>query len=104
MHRSHLDVCLDGDAPIIAATDYVRAYPQLIASYVRGRFLALGTDGFGRSDARGALRDFFEVDRRHVAVAAIAELVRDARLDAGVLTAAISRYAIDAARAAPWNT
>ena len=104
MRRSHLDVCLDGDAPIIAATDYVRAYPQLISSYVRGRFLALGTDGFGRSDSRGALRDFFEVDRRHVAVAAIAELVRDDRLDAAVLPAAISRYAIDAARAAPWTT
>ncbi len=104
MRRCHLDVCLNGDAPIIAATDYVRAYPQLISSYVRGRFLALGTDGFGRSDSRGALRDFFEVDRRNVAVAAIAELVRDARLDAGVLKSAISRYAIDAARAAPWNT
>jgi pyruvate dehydrogenase E1 component len=55
-----------------AATDYVRAYPQFIASYVDAPFTALGTDGFGRSDTRSALRGFFEADSRHVAVAALA--------------------------------
>ncbi len=68
--RSHVGLLLDGDAPIVAATDYVRAYPQLIAAYTNGRFVALGTDGFGRSDTRSALRNFFEVDRHHVVVAA----------------------------------
>ena len=117
---SHLDICLSGNArgddpgngpgsassgaPIIAATDYARAYPQLIASYVRGRFLALGTDGFGRSDSRAALREFFEVERRHIAVAAIAELVRDGRLGKEVLESALLRYELaGAARTAPWN-
>ena len=53
---SHLAACLPGGAPIVAASDYVSAYPQLIAAYVEARFVALGTDGFGRSDTRQALR------------------------------------------------
>ena len=61
---SHVSRCLPGTSPIIAATDYVRAYPQLIAAYVEAPFTALGTDGFGRSDTRAALRSFFEVDAR----------------------------------------
>src|SRR5258708_4795970 len=77
---SHLDNCLNRDLPIIAATDYVRAYPELIAAHVGRRYLALGTDGFGRSDTREALREFFEVDRRHIAIAAITELLREGRL------------------------
>src|SRR5437870_1966963 len=52
---SHVQRCLAGDAPVIAASDYVRAYPQLIGSYIDARFIALGTDGFGRSDTRAAL-------------------------------------------------
>ncbi len=52
-------------------TDYVAAYPQLIAAYVKAPFIALGTDGFGRSDTRSALRRFFEVDRHQIVVAAL---------------------------------
>jgi pyruvate dehydrogenase E1 component len=100
---SHLQSCLNREVPIIAATDYVRAYPELIAAHAGRRYLALGTDGFGRSDTRAALREFFEVDRRHIAVAAIAELVREGRLDARIQQAAIARYAVDAERAAPWT-
>ncbi len=100
--RSHVEQLLQGEAPVIAATDYVRAYPQLIAPYSRGRFIALGTDGFGRSDTRSALRSFFEVDRRHVVIAALDGLVRDGTLANDVLTAAIRRYGVDAERAPPW--
>jgi pyruvate dehydrogenase complex dehydrogenase (E1) component len=60
-----------GGYPVVAATDYVRAWPQLIASHVEAPFTVLGTDGFGRSDTRAALREFFEVDARHVALAAL---------------------------------
>jgi pyruvate dehydrogenase E1 component len=88
--------------PIVAATDYVRAYPELIAAHVGRRYLALGTDGFGRSDTRAALREFFEVDRRHIAIAAIAELVREGMLDAETQKAAIARYSINVEQAAPW--
>jgi pyruvate dehydrogenase E1 component len=100
---SHLETCLSRDAPIIAATDYVRAYPELIAAHVGRRYLALGTDGFGRSDTRAVLREFFEVDRCHIAVAAIAELVREGLLDAKIQQAAITRYGVDVERAAPWT-
>ncbi|MCX7052083.1 MAG: pyruvate dehydrogenase (acetyl-transferring), homodimeric type, partial [Proteobacteria bacterium] len=73
--RSWLEVSLAGDAPIVVATDYVRALPQMVASYLPGRrFIALGTDGFGRSDTRTALRAFFEVDRASVVRAALQAL------------------------------
>ncbi len=100
---SHFENCLSGNAPIIAATDYVRAYPQLIAPYVGGRFLALGTDGFGRSDTRAALRKFFEVDRHHIALAALYALVREGTLDRDVMQSAIADWGIDIASAAPWT-
>jgi pyruvate dehydrogenase E1 component len=61
---------LAGDAPIVAATDYVRAYSQLISEYVDARFITLGTDDFGRSDTRAALRRFFGVDRDAIVTAA----------------------------------
>ena len=101
--ESHLSRCLPGSSPIVAATDYVRAYPELIAAHVRAPFLALGTDGFGRSDTRAALRDFFEVDRKHIAIAAISTLVESRHLDRQVLGHAIERYQIDPGRAAPWT-
>jgi pyruvate dehydrogenase E1 component len=81
----------------------VRAYAQLIAPHLSSRYVVLGTDGFGRSDTRAALRDFFEVDRHHIAIAAISALVRDGVLQAEVLQAAIKRYAVDVSRAAPWT-
>ena len=95
--------CLPGRAPVIAATDYVRAYPQLIASYVEGRFVALGTDGFGRSDTRAALRSFFEVDRPQIVLAALAALAAEGRLDRKIMAAAIRRYGIDPERPASWT-
>jgi pyruvate dehydrogenase E1 component len=72
---SHVATMLEGDAPIVAATDYVRAYPQLIAEYVDARFTTLGTDDFGRSDTRAALRRFFGVDRDSIVKAAQEALV-----------------------------
>jgi pyruvate dehydrogenase E1 component len=101
--RSHVERCLPGTAPIVAATDYVRAYPQLIASYVDAPFVALGTDGFGRSDTRAALRGFCENDRRHVVVATLHALSRQGQLPATVVAAAIERYGIDATAAPPWD-
>jgi pyruvate dehydrogenase E1 component len=100
---SHIEHCLSGTAPIIAATDYVRAYPQLITPHVTGRFLALGTDGFGRSDTRAMLRKFFEVDRHHIAIAALSALVREGTLNQSIMQEAIVRWGIDVARAAPWT-
>jgi pyruvate dehydrogenase E1 component len=79
--RSYVDECLSGAAPIVAATDYVRAVPQMIASHLPGRrFIALGTDGFGRSDTRAALRAHFEVDRAHIVRAVLQALAETAPL------------------------
>ena len=100
---SHVETCLAGEAPIVAASDYIRTWPQLIAPYLGARFTALGTDGFGRSDTRHALRQFFEVDRHHVVLAALSALVREGRLDASLCAEAIERYGIAVAEEAPWD-
>jgi len=84
--------------PVVAATDYIRALPDSIRPWVDAPFTVLGTDGFGRSDYRKALRRFFEVDRHHVAVAALHALGRDE--DA---KAAIDKYGIDPETEAPWR-
>ncbi|PWC51500.1 alpha-ketoglutarate dehydrogenase [Azospirillum sp. TSA6c] len=101
--RSHLSDCLAGDVPIVAASDYVRAWPQLIASYLTAPFTALGTDGFGRSDTRTALRMFFEVDRLSIVVAALSALADQGRLPRTVVAEAISRYRLDPQSPAPWT-
>ena len=100
---SQVERMLAGAAPVIAATDYVRAYPQLIAPYVTARFVALGTDGFGRSDTRAALRSFFEVDRFHIVVAALEALVREGTLDRTILINAITRLGVKTDGPAPWK-
>jgi pyruvate dehydrogenase E1 component len=80
--RSYIDECLSGAAPVVAATDYVRAVPQMVASHLPGRrFIALGTDGFGRSDTRAALRAYFEVDRASIIGAARLALAESAGRD-----------------------
>jgi pyruvate dehydrogenase E1 component len=89
--------------PVIASTDYIRTLPDLIRAWVvdsgaEGRartYRVLGTDGFGRSDYRKALRSFFEVDRHHVAVSALKALADDGAIEAKVVADAIKRYEID---------
>jgi pyruvate dehydrogenase E1 component len=100
---SHLRQSLAGDAPVIAATDYIRAWPQLVGSYLDAPFTALGTDGFGRSDTRSALRRFFEVDRHHVVLAALTALRAQGVVDASACAEAIARYGIEAGAQASWQ-
>ena len=100
--RSYVAECLDGSTPIIAATDYVCAYPQSIAPYLDAPFIALGTDGFGRSDTRAGLRRFFEVDRHQIAVAALQALAQNNEISPSSVARAIERYGIDIAACAPW--
>ena len=101
-HASHLANCLHDSCPIIAATDYVVAYPQLISAYVRQPFVALGTDGFGRSDTRAALRRFFEVDRHQIVVAALHSLAEGGSTARSTVSAAITRYGMDPNAPPPW--
>ncbi len=101
--RSHVETLLAGEAPVVVATDYVRALPQLISPYVKASFVALGTDGFGRSDTRAALRNFFEVDKHNIVIAALAALAKEGAVDAKTVAKAIAKYGIDAGAPAPWT-
>ncbi len=85
----------DDDAPVISSTDYMKTYSDQVREYVPSTFVALGTDGFGRSDTREKLREFFEVDRRYVTVAALHALALDGKIERSVVAKAIQQYAID---------
>jgi len=99
---SYLAECLPGSAPIVAATDYVCAYPDLVASFVDAPYRSLGTDGFGRSDNRACLRRFFEIDRQYIVVAALYALAEQRAVAQQVVAAALAKYAIDKDLPAPW--
>jgi pyruvate dehydrogenase E1 component len=101
---SYVEECLVGrQGPVIASTDYMRAFAEQIRPYVPGRYVCLGTDGFGRSDYRKALRKFFEVDRHYVAVAALKALADEGAMKAQAVSEAIAKYGIDAERQPPWK-
>jgi len=88
--------CLGGRiGPFIAATDYMRIVPDQIRQWVPGAYHVLGTDGYGRSDSRAALRGFFEVDRRYIAVAALKALADEGMLDVATVKGAIKAFGID---------
>ncbi len=86
---------LGPDLPVIAATDYMKIYADQIREYVPGRYVVLGTDGFGRSDTRDKLRKFFEVDRFYITVAALKALADDGLIPVSKVAQAIKKYNID---------
>ncbi len=98
----YVSQCL-GDAPgvLIAATDYLKALPNLVSKWVPRRLAALGTDGFGRSDGREALRNFFEVDARFITLATLYELLQDGKIEPSVVEKAIKDLEIDTEKANP---
>jgi pyruvate dehydrogenase E1 component len=99
---SYVEQCLaKGQGPVIAATDYMKAIGDGIRGFVPASYKVLGTDGFGRSDYRRALRSFFEVDRHHVAVAALKSLADDQLLPAKRVSEAIAKYGIDPEKPSP---
>ena len=100
--ESHVQRCLkDRTGPVIAATDYMRSFADQIRPYVPGRYVVLGTDGFGRSDTRKNLRRFFEVDRHYVAVAALKALADEGTISVEKVAEAIDRYGIDSGKPNP---
>ncbi len=103
--KSYVEECLARrDGPVVAATDYMRAFPEQIRPYVPKRYVCLGTDGFGRSDYRVALRKFFEVNRHYVTLAALKALADEGLLSTSKVEAAIAKYGINAEKPAPWKT
>ncbi|KAF0815202.1 Pyruvate dehydrogenase E1 component [Andreprevotia sp. IGB-42] len=93
----------DRQGPVIAATDYKRVFADQIREYVPQRMVTLGTDGFGRSDSRQQLRKFFEVDRFHVALAALKALADEGKIERARVAEAIAKYGIETDRPAPWT-
>jgi pyruvate dehydrogenase E1 component len=91
------------DGPVVAATDYLRMVPDQIRQWVPGRYVTLGTDGFGRSDTRAALRRYFEVDRNYIAVAALKALADEGKLDRLTAERALTALGIDPGKPVPWK-
>ncbi len=96
-------VLAEGTGPIVAASDYMRALPETISTYVPGGIFALGTDGFGRSEAREALRRFFEVDAAAIVVAALHQLAERGEIDRALVKRAIGELGVNPEQPAPWT-
>ena len=89
--------------PIVAVTDYMRAVPDQVSRWMPNSYTSLGTDGFGRSDTRQALRRFFEIDGPHVVVTVLSELAGQGTIEASVVSQAIVDYGLDAEAVDPWH-
>jgi pyruvate dehydrogenase E1 component len=102
--KSHVAQKLAGaEGPVIAATDYIRMLPEQIRPFVKGSFVTLGTDGFGRSDTRENLRHFFEVDRHWVTLAALKALADDGVIGRDKVAAALVKYQLDPSKPNPMS-
>jgi pyruvate dehydrogenase E1 component len=102
--RSWIETCLaDRPGPVIAATDYMRAVPDMARTWISQRYITLGTDGYGRSDTRANLRRFFEVDRHSIVIATLTALADEGTLPRDVVSDAIAKYGIDVDRPNPWD-
>ncbi len=102
--KSYVEECLEGrEGPVVASTDYMRMYADQLREYIPRRYKVLGTDGFGRSDSRSKLREFFEVNRYYVTVAALKALQEEGKLEASVVAKAIQKFNINPDKPAPWT-
>ena len=95
---------LTGDALLVAVTDSIKTVPDQIARWITQPFVSLGTDGFGRSDTREALRRFFETDAEHIVVAVLSSLADMGEVKPEAVADAIKRYEIDPDRPSPLST
>lgn len=100
--QPYVQQCLQGhDGVVVAASDYLKALPCMISRWIPGRLIPLGTDGFGRSDGRAALRDYFEVDSRFITLAALQGLAEEGKIDRGQVYKAIEELDIDPDKMSP---
>ncbi len=95
------EIISDQESPIVASTDYMKSYAEQIANFIPNKFISLGTDGYGRSDSREALRSFFEVDRYYIVIASLKALVDSKKIDKDMLTKAIKKYKINSNKPNP---
>ena len=101
-HKSHLEKCLStNNVPTVAVSDYVKMVSEQIGPYVPGKYYALGTDGFGRSDTRENLRRFFEVDRYYIVFTTLRALAIENKLDINIVKKAMKKYNLDPDKPSP---
>ena len=99
---SYVEQCLkDRQGPVVAASDYMKIFADQIRQFVPRRYTVLGTDGFGRSDTREKLRRFFEVDRQHIALAALKSLAEEGKVTTEKVAQAMDRFGLDPDKPSP---
>ena len=91
----------DTPGPLVAASDYIKTLPLMVSKWMPRRMASLGTDGFGRSEGRQSLRDFFEVDHRFITLATLHELQQDGKIEASAVEKAIRELGINPEKANP---
>jgi pyruvate dehydrogenase E1 component len=93
----------EAKGPIVASTDYMRAVADQIRQWLPGRYVSLGTDGYGRSDSRAALRQHFEVDRNYITVATLKALADDGKIESAVVSGAMAKLGVSGDKPVPWK-
>ena len=93
----------ESEGVLVAASDYVKALPESISQWMPRPLIALGTDGFGRSESRAMLRDFFAVDARHIVLATLTALMREGKIEAAEVKSAIAEMGIDTEAPDPFS-
>ena len=102
--KSYVEECFDSSPmPVVASTDYMRSYAEQIRPYIKEEFTVLGTDGFGRSDSRETLREFFEIDANSIVRASAYSLYKNNKLDKTVLDKIYEEIGVDSSKINPWE-
>ena len=102
--KSYIEECFDlSPMPVVASTDYMRSYAEQIRPYIKEEFTVLGTDGFGRSDSRETLREFFEIDANSIVRASAYSLYKNNKLDKTVLDKIYEEIGVDSSKINPWE-
>ncbi|MDA8348867.1 MAG: pyruvate dehydrogenase (acetyl-transferring), homodimeric type [Pseudomonadota bacterium] len=101
---SYVSECFaQAKGPFVAATDYVRAVPDQIREWIPGRYVSLGTDGYGRSDSRAALREHFEVDSKYIVIATLKALADDGKIEPSMVSGAMDKLGVSGEKPVPWK-
>ena len=102
--KSYVEECFDSSPmPVVASTDYMRSYAEQIRPYIKEEYTVLGTDGFGRSDSRETLREFFEIDANSIVRASVYSLYKNNKLDKTVLDKIYEEIGVDSSKINPWE-
>ena len=96
--KSYVENCFGDDIPTVAVSDHISAVPEMIQRWVGGQFIVLGTDGYGRSDTREALREFFEIDTNNIVLGALSALEKEEQIPAGSVEKAVNILGINRER------